>query len=265
MLEIKEFEFLGSIKRNFRIGDIMITDVEYHQPVPLEWHCHQNFHVTMILQGGCYESRKKRDIETLQGDVVLYNKYEPHRNFNEIFPSKNLNIEFKDTFFSNNNLEFDNFNQLFISNSDINFSLLKVYHECLINDLYSEESIYLSLLTLFDKHSDKNSKNNGNPLWLDTIREILRDRWNEFIPLQEFSDELKVHPVTISKYFPRYFDCTLGEYMRKIKIEKALELLKRSNSSLSEIAYICGFSDQSHFIRTFKYFTNFNPGYYRNI
>ncbi len=56
-----------------------------------------------------------------------------------------------------------------------------------------------------------------------------------------------VHPVTISKYFPRYFSCTLGEYMRKLKIEKSLSLIKSPGNSLTNVAYACGFFDQSHF------------------
>ena len=54
------------------------------------------------------------------------------------------------------------------------------------------------------------------------MKEIIEDRWDEFISLNELAVVFNVHPVTISKYFKKHYKCTLGDYMRKIKIEKAL-------------------------------------------
>jgi AraC family transcriptional regulator len=79
------------------------------------------------------------------------------------------------------------------------------------------------------------------------------------MPLQEIALIIGVHPVTISKFFRKYFSCTLGEYQRKIKIEKSIQLIKESKLSLTEIAFLCGFTDQSHFTRNFKNMTGFLP------
>jgi AraC-like DNA-binding protein len=56
----------------------------------------------------------------------------------------------------------------------------------------------------------------------------------------------------------------LGEYIRKLKIEKSLIFLHK-NDSLSEIAFDCGFADQSHFIRCFKENIGITPLKYRKI
>jgi AraC-like DNA-binding protein len=53
------------------------------------------------------------------------------------------------------------------------------------------------------------------------------------------------------------------EYIRKKRIEKAIELMSDRSISLTEIAYLTGFSDQSHFTRIFKKFTGSNPSEYR--
>jgi transcriptional regulator GlxA family with amidase domain len=53
-----------------------------------------------------------------------------------------------------------------------------------------------------------------------------------------------------------YFDnLSFGESIRKLRIKKATELIKVSSYSLTEIAYLTGFSDQSHFTRIFKQHT----------
>jgi AraC family transcriptional regulator len=93
----------------------------------------------------------------------------------------------------------------------------------------------------------------------------MHDRWQETLTLQELAQELQLHPVTISKHFPKYFNCTLGEYMRKVKIEKALTQIRTSPESLTEIAYACGFFDQSHFIKAFKQVTGFLPKAYKKL
>ena len=74
----------------------------------------------------------------------------------------------------------------------------------------------------------------------------------------------KLHPVTLSRQFHNYFSCTLGEYIRKLKIAKAITLIKSTKNPLTEIAYQCGF-DQSHFIRSFKQLTGFLPMSFRKL
>jgi AraC family transcriptional regulator len=106
---------------------------------------------------------------------------------------------------------------------------------------------------------------NASPVWIKSIKEILHDRWNESISLQELAHSLGLHPVTVSKHFPRYFNCTLGEYMRKIKIEKAIAQISKDEFSLTQVAHNCGFFDQSHFIRAFKQATGFLPGAYKKL
>ena len=68
----------------------------------------------------------------------------------------------------------------------------------------------------------------------------------------------------VSREFSKYFNnLSFGEYIRKLRIEKAIDLLHSSNLSLSEIAYLTGFSDQSHFTRIFKRHTSQSPAEFR--
>ncbi len=89
------------------------------------------------------------------------------------------------------------------------------------------------------------------PNWVGLQLDFLHDNWDNKITLNEIAFVANVHPVTISKYFHKYFAATFGEYLRKLKIEKALSLIKASVITLTSIAYECGFADQSHFIHTF--------------
>ncbi|MEO1655562.1 MAG: helix-turn-helix transcriptional regulator, partial [Bacteroidota bacterium] len=81
----------------------------------------------------------------------------------------------------------------------------------------------------------------------------------------ELAQELQLHPVSISKYFSKYRSSTLGDYMRKLKVDRAVRLLLNSSQSLAEVAYACGFSDQSHMTRLFKTYIGFSPKSLRSI
>ena len=82
--------------------------------------------------------------------------------------------------------------------------------------------------------------------------------------LKEFSNELGINPSYLSRKFSEHFDnLNFGEYIRKVRIEKAITLIQSTNYSLTEIAYLTGFSDQSHFTRIFKQHTGKNPSVFR--
>ena len=57
----------------------------------------------------------------------------------------------------------------------------------------------------------------------------------------------------------------LAEYMRKLKTEKALSMIRFPENSLTSIAYACGFFDQSHFTRIFKQLNGILPSKYKNL
>ena len=102
------------------------------------------------------------------------------------------------------------------------------------------------------------------PSWAKELKEIIQDQIDTNITLKQLSKDLDINPAYLSREFSKYFnDLSFGEYIRKLRIEKALEYLGTSGYSLTQIAYLTGFSDQSHFTRIFKKQTGQNPSVYR--
>jgi AraC family transcriptional regulator len=68
-------------------------------------------------------------------------------------------------------------------------------------------------------------------------------------------------------YFCRVFRLTFGtspwEYLSLVRLRRAHVLLQESARSLTEIAHLCGFADQSHFTRVFLRRTGMTPGRWR--
>jgi YesN/AraC family two-component response regulator len=87
---------------------------------------------------------------------------------------------------------------------------------------------------------------------------------NLSLSLSTVAESLQVNSSYLSRAFAQYFDnLTFGDYIRKLRIEKAMQLLETTKHSLTEIAYLTGFSDQSHFTRVFKKKLGQNPSDYR--
>ena len=84
--------------------------------------------------------------------------------------------------------------------------------------------------------------------------------------LQHVSEELALNPSYLSREFSKYFDnLSFGDYMRKMRVEKAIQLMQDDTCSLTDIAYLAGFSDQSHFNRIFKKHTGKSPLQYKKM
>jgi len=104
------------------------------------------------------------------------------------------------------------------------------------------------------------------PDWVKELKNIIQDQIDtQFtFDLKKISSDLALNPSYLSREFSKYFeDMNFGEYIRKIRIDKAIDLIQNSNYSLTKIAYLTGFSDQSHFTRIFKQHTGKSPSAYK--
>jgi len=102
------------------------------------------------------------------------------------------------------------------------------------------------------------------PAWVRELKETIQDHIDDNLSLKELSKTLDINPSYLSREFSKYFeDLSFGEYIRKLRIEKAKELMEHASYSLTEIAYLTGFSDQSHFTRIFRQHTGQSPSEYK--
>ena len=129
---------------------------------------------------------------------------------------------------------------------------------------HTQQPFEQTLLSAINKLIKEKSSYKKIPAWAKELKEILQDHIDTNLSLKEISKNLDIHPAYLSREFSKYFDnLSFGDYIRKHRIEKAIDLLNNSEHTLTEIAYLTGFSDQSHFTRIFKLQTGKNPSVYR--
>jgi len=135
------------------------------------------------------------------------------------------------------------------------------YHQ---KERHTQNPVEHLLIEVFEKYLKQQKSIKKIPGWAKELKEIIQDQIDTNITLKQLSKNLDINPAYLSREFSKYFDdLSFGEYIRKLRIEKAIEYLHIPGYSLTKIAYLTGFSDQSHFTRIFKKHTGQNPSAYR--
>jgi AraC family transcriptional regulator len=226
-------------------------------------HFHQNAHLSLVISGNCTE--KKKDAYYRQpGHVAFYQAGEPHQVLNVSNFSRHINLEIDPLLFKRYDFCEQNVDLAIRNSPDTGFLLLQIYREMQANDITTTLSIQAAFLKLVNGAAGRIDRNDA-PVWVNRTEEYLRANLHNKITLSALSSAAGAHPVTLSKYFNKYWGSTLGQHIRKLKVEGSLSLLRSGKHSLSEVAFACGFADQSHFIRTFRQCTGLLPTQYRKI
>ncbi len=259
MNELKRGEFFGSHYQKLNFDAFTITDTEYtHDKV--DWHFHENPYFTYLLQGKLYEANKKEEYYLEPGSLLFHNWQDSHHNIKPKDFTRGFHIEFNLDWFTKHNVSIMDFEgSLNLKNPIIKSLMNKVFLETKVNDNLSQLSIELLMVDIFNKiktqESDKYLK---KPEWVKKLQEILQDTETNF-KLTELSKALDIHSVHLSREFHKYFGTTLGQYIRQLKLNKAITLISSNQFSMTEICYKCGFYDQSHFISNFKKIYKVSP------
>ena len=80
--------------------------------------------------------------------------------------------------------------------------------------------------------------------------------------IEELNDLLCKSYRSTHRYFVNQLQTTPKEYLQIRKVREAMPLILK-NIPLIEIAFLLNFTDQSHFIKTFKKYTNITPSQFK--
>ena len=97
------------------------------------------------------------------------------------------------------------------------------------------------------------------------ILEYINEHYDKPLELSDISKAFNFNYYYLSFYFNNHRKEGFSEYLNRIRIEKACDLLKENKFYVSEISSMVGYSDHSYFCRVFKKQTGYTPSNYRSI
>lgn len=104
-----------------------------------------------------------------------------------------------------------------------------------------------------------------SPRWLATSRALLQARFAETLSLAEIAESTGVSADHLARAFRRSYGCTIGEFVRRLRVQFACQRLTQAGDPLAQIAIAAGFTDQSHFTRVFRRYMGVTPAMFRSL
>lgn len=142
----------------------------------------------------------------------------------------------------------------------------RMYSESMRRDdltMLAMEGMLLELIAAMLR-STAPQKEDHPPRWLRQTVDFLHARFAENLSLEALAAQADVHPNHLIRTFRRFYHCTIGDYLRTLRVEYACHLLLSTRTPLAELALLAGFSDQSHFCHAFKRLKGVSPTAFRN-
>ncbi len=100
---------------------------------------------------------------------------------------------------------------------------------------------------------------------IKNIHEFLMLNYREEINLDEIAEIVHMAPASVCRFFKSTTGQTLFQYLNKIKIDYACNLLLNTDLNVVDISYDCGFNNLSHFNKQFRRFLGQTPTQFRKI
>ena len=260
---LSQSEYFGVQRRELFHKGISLSEYDYFEPgTPM--HYHENPYFMYVMGGNMVDINKSGSTLLPPGSMMFLNWEETHRTEKHSNTGRGFHLQIERKWLHEQGINACLWEgSQVLHHPDFHLLLSKIHYEFRQADNFSIISIELLVLELCDMLSNRFScPLKSPPPWMHKLKALLHGE-SENLSLAELSAELGVHPVHISRTVPAFLDTTLGDYLRKLRVRKALPLLLSQEQSLTQIAYASGFSDQSHFTRVFKSYFGQTPAKFR--
>lgn len=256
----------GETSKMVELDGLILTDTSHLSSQRLPRHRHELANVLFVLNGSFSETVDGRNEHCDRHSLFIRPPEERHSNEYDSAGARCLIIGIKPKWRESisplsNVLE----RPRCLRGGTVAALGLRIYKELRLMDgasALSIEGLLLEICAQAMRHSISGTERRP-PAWLEESRELIHAHFADHLTLGGIAKEIGVHPVHLARSFRQHHKCTVGEYVRNLRIEFARRELATSDTPLVEIAMAAGFCAQSHFSTGFKRHTGLTPAEYR--
>lgn len=247
------------------VSEIDVYEAFYAPTIELSPHEHDRTCITLILQGETTDivDRTARRLEP--GTLILHPMGTSHSNrFTQVVHTFELQLR---AGWLGRIIEHGTPHDCVTATTRGSLIRLmtQIYEESLATDRLAPlvmESLIDQLLTVLSR--TETSPTDRKPArWLLEVRDLLHDAATDNLTLSEIAARVNRHPSHVAEAFRKHFECTIGEYVRGLRLSRARRLLTDTNLGIDEISVGAGFFDQAHFTTAFRRYAGITPARFR--
>lgn len=255
----------GRVTKSLRVSDFVLTEATYNARSRLARHTHERSYFCFVLHGAYTERYGRREILCKPSSVTFRAADEPHEAFLHDADSRVFVIEISPRWIET--LRTDSLSlksdQDFCGGSTPRLcaSLNREFHKTDTAAKLAIEGLAIELMA--EASRQPSTRVPTMPPWLRQAREMIVEHFPEALQLTQIAGAVGVHPVYLATAFRKNYGVTIGNFVRKLRIEHACDELVKGDLPLATIALQAGFVDQSHFSKVFKLHIGTTPARYR--
>jgi|HubBroStandDraft_4_1064222.scaffolds.fasta_scaffold214269_1 AraC family transcriptional regulator len=258
--------FYGEILKRFEVSGFAFSESTYPPHAKISSHSHSHSYLCILLRGGYRESYDRGMRECRPSTVVFHPAGEVHADQFLDSGGHIFRFEIRQNWLDQARDYTVGLREPFeCSGGAISWLGVRLYREFHETDCRSPlviEGLALEIIGEAARQVVERQECRA-PRWLTRAKEALHECLPEDLTVARIADLAQVHPVHLARVFRQFYGCSVGEYIRKLRIDFASRELSSTEMPLAEIAMAAGFSDQSHFSKSFKRFTGMTPSQYR--
>jgi AraC family transcriptional regulator len=248
-----------------KLSGLTLTETLHAPSSIMPAHVHDSASICTTLTGYGVEIIDGVRIATAPGCVLMRGPNMLHANQYGAVPHRGFMIELEQKWLNTCRHFLRVFEgQRHFSGGLVSALALRIYRESRVKDSVAPVIVEGLMLEMLGHASRSLIKTPVRPpSWLTQARDLLHGRFNDSLNLVEIANTVGVHPTHLARTFKKHYRTTVGEYVRRLRLDWATRQLSETEDSIAEIALAAGFYDQSHFSHLFKLHTGFTPAEFR--
>lgn len=270
MLNVPYDCFAAKILKRSKVSDFTLTEALYPAGLTLSKHSHEGASFSFVLKGRYTEKYGNKFRQCEPSKVIYLPSGETHSDNFLSVGARALHVEIDLQW----QMRFGKSTTLLADSTDFHGGIIAP----LFYKLYQEfgaktdgatplaiEGLILEIIAASLRNTIKRTTKNERVRDLERARDFLHAHFAGPNSLSRIAELTGMQPTYLARAFRQRYGCTVGEYVRRLRIEFACRELSDSKKPLAFIAQNAGFFDQSHFSKTFKLLMGQSPAAYRKL